>query len=340
MGMLVDGEWVQDSFDTRTRKGAFVRADSRFRNWITADGSPGPTGDGGFRAEPGRYHLYIGHACPWAHRTHVFLKLKGLESMISKSVVHWFMGEQGWTFEPGDGVIPDSVNNAQALHEIYRKASPEFTGRVTIPVLWDKERETIVNNESSEIIRMFNSAFDCIGAAPGDYYPQALRQEIDAVNRRVYDTLNNGVYKSGFAMTQEAYEAGRPSPVRNPRLARRAPRRLALPGRRYADRGGLAALPHPGPVRCRLPRPFQMQSPPPRRLSQPLGPYEAPVRHARYRGNRVPRPHQAALLWQPRHHQSHPGRARGAGDFIRIAAPLPDRRSSCGHRHRNREGGV
>ena len=207
MGMLVDGDWVQDSFDTRTRKGAFVRADSRFRNWITADGAPGPTGDGGFRAEPGRYHLYIGHACPWAHRTHVFLKLKGLESTISKSVVHWFMGEQGWTFEPGDGVIPDGVNHAHALHEIYRKASPEFTGRVTIPVLWDKERETIVNNESSEIIRLFNSAFDRIGAAPGDYYPQALRQEIDAVNRRVYDTLNNGVYKSGFAMTQEAYEA-------------------------------------------------------------------------------------------------------------------------------------
>ena len=207
MGMLIDGQWVQDSFDTRTRKGAFVRTNSQFRNWITRDGAPGSTGEGGFPAETGRYHLYIGHACPWAHRTHIFLKLKGLESMISKSVVHWFMGEQGWTFAPGDGVIADSVNHTHALHEIYKAASPGFTGRVTIPVLWDKARGTIVNNESSEIIRMFNSAFDGIGAAPGDYYPKALRQEIDAVNRRVYDTLNNGVYKSGFAMTQQAYEA-------------------------------------------------------------------------------------------------------------------------------------
>ena len=207
MGMLVDGEWVQDSFDTRTRKGAFVRADSRFRNWVTPDGAPGPTGDGGFKAEPGRYHLYVGHACPWAHRTHIFLKLKRLEAMVSKSVVHWFMGEKGWTFEPGDGVIADSVNHAHALHEIYQAASPRFSGRVTIPVLWDKETGTIVNNESSEIIRMFNSAFDGVGAAAGNYYPEPLRARIDAVNGRVYVTLNNGVYKCGFAMTQEAYEA-------------------------------------------------------------------------------------------------------------------------------------
>ena len=207
MGMLVDGKWVQDRFDKRTVKGRFVRADSRFRNWVTPDGAPGPTGAGGFSAESGRYHLYIGHACPWAHRTHIFLKLKGLEDMISMSVVHWFMDEKGWTFESGDGVIPDSVNHTHALHEIYQAADPDFTGRVTIPVLWDKKTGTIVNNESSEIIRMFNSGFDGIGAAAGDYYPKDLRPRIDAVNERVYDTLNNGVYKSGFAMNQEAYEA-------------------------------------------------------------------------------------------------------------------------------------
>lgn len=207
MGVLIDGTWEQDRFDTRKTGGKFVRADSQFRNWITPDGSPGPTGNGGFKAELGRYHLYIGHACPWAHRTHIFLKLKGLESMLSKSVVHWFMDTDGWTFEKGDGVVPDAVNGARAMYEIYQAADPHYSGRVTIPVLWDKTRETIVNNESSEIIRMFNSAFDAVGATPGDYYPEALREEIDAVNARVYDTVNNGVYKSGFAMTQEAYDA-------------------------------------------------------------------------------------------------------------------------------------
>lgn len=207
MGVLIDGTWEQDRFDTRKTGGKFVRADSQFRNWITPDGSPGPTGNGGFKAELGRYHLYIGHACPWAHRTHIFLKLKGLESMLSKSVVHWFMDTDGWTFEKGDGVVPDAVNGAHAMYEIYQAADPHYSGRVTIPVLWDKTRETIVNNESSEIIRMFNSAFDAVGATPGDYYPEALREEIDAVNARIYDTVNNGVYKSGFAMTQEAYDA-------------------------------------------------------------------------------------------------------------------------------------
>ena len=207
MGMLVDGKWGQDHFDSRRIGGKFVRAESRFRNWITADGSPGPTGDGGFMAQPGRYHLYIGHACPWAHRTHIYLKLKGLEDMISKSVVHWFMGEHGWTFAQGDGVIADAVNHAHAMYEIYQAADPGFSGRVTIPVLWDKQNGTIVNNESSEIIRMFNRAFDDVGARPGDYYPEALRPLIDAANERVYGTLNNGVYKSGFAMSQEAYEA-------------------------------------------------------------------------------------------------------------------------------------
>ena len=163
----------------RNRDSRFLRPDSQFRNWITPDGSAGPTGEGGFAAAKDRYHLYIGHACPWAHRTHIFLKLKGLESMVSRSVVHWFMGKEGWTFEEGEGVIADAVNNASRMYEVYQKADASFTGRVTIPVLWDKQTNTIVNNESSEIIRMFNSAFDECGALPGDYYPEPLRTEID-----------------------------------------------------------------------------------------------------------------------------------------------------------------
>ena len=207
MGVLIDGEWRDQGIDTRSTGGRFVRTDSGFRNWVTADGSPGPTGEGGFKAEPGRYHLYVSHACPWANRTTIFRALKGLENMISVSVTHWLMGEKGWTFAPGEGVVPDSVNGASYLYEVYTRASPAYSGRVTVPVLWDKQRGTVVSNESSEIIRMFNSAFDSVGAAPGDYYPEHLRKEIDAINARVYDTVNNGVYKAGFATTQEAYEA-------------------------------------------------------------------------------------------------------------------------------------
>lgn len=207
MGLLQDGKWIDRWYDTTATGGHFKRKPSRFRNWITTDGSPGPSGSGGFRAESGRYHLYVSHACPWAHRTMIFRRLKGLEGMISVSVVHWFMGENGWTFAPGDGVVPDPVAGAEFLHQIYTRADPTCSGRVTVPVLWDRERGTIVSNESSEIIRMFNSAFDEVGAAPGDYYPPALRQEIDALNARIYTTLNNGVYKAGFATTQAAHEA-------------------------------------------------------------------------------------------------------------------------------------
>jgi len=206
MGMLSDGVWQDHGPDTRVVGGRFVRRDSQFRNWLTADGSPGPSGEGGFGAAPGRYHLYVSLACPWAHRTLIFRRLKGLERLVSLSVVHWHHAEHGWTFDPGRGVIPDGVNGARYLYEVYLKAAPRYSGRVTVPVLWDRERATIVNNESAEIIRMFNSAFDGIGAAPGDYYPAALRPEIDAVNARVYETLNNGVYRSGFATTQEGYE--------------------------------------------------------------------------------------------------------------------------------------
>ena len=206
MGLLVQGEWRDQWYDTESTGGRFVRQDSAFRNWITANGDPGPTGEGGFKAEPGRYRLYVSYACPWAHRTLIFRVLKGLEKMIDLSVVHWFMGDQGWSFEPGEGVIPDPLMQAKYLHEIYTKAQSDYTGRVTVPVLWDKQTHTIVNNESAEIIRMFNSAFDGAGATPGDYYPADLRDEIHAINDRVYHTVNNGVYKAGFATTQAAYE--------------------------------------------------------------------------------------------------------------------------------------
>ena len=159
-----------------------MRPDAPFRNWITASGEPGPSGAGGFKAEPDRYHLIISLACPWAHRTLIFRRLKGLESMISLSVVHWLLGERGWTFDPGPGVIPDPIFGASELREFYVKARPDYSGRVTVPVLWDKKTNTIVNNESSEIIRMFNSAFDGVGAAEGDYYPSGLQPEIDEIN--------------------------------------------------------------------------------------------------------------------------------------------------------------
>ncbi len=206
MGLLQDGVWVDKWYDTKSSGGQFVRKASQFRNWITADGGPGPGGECGFKAEAGRYHLYVSLACPWAHRTLIFRALKGLEGMIDVSGVHWFMGEYGWTFAPGDGSAGDPLHNAAFLHEIYTTAQADYSGRVTVPVLWDKKTKTIVSNESAEIIRMFNSAFDGIGAAAGDYYPESQRAEIDALNARIYDTVNNGVYKSGFATTQEAYE--------------------------------------------------------------------------------------------------------------------------------------
>jgi glutathionyl-hydroquinone reductase len=206
MGLLIDGVWQDQWYDTRSTGGRFVRKPSAFRNWITADGSPGPTGEGGFKAEPGRYHLYVSLACPWAHRTLIMRKLKGLERMIDISVVHWRMLEHGWTFEEGPGVIPDPINRAQYLYQVYTAAEPDYTGRVTVPVLWDKATGAIVNNESAEIIRMMNSAFDQIGAKPGDYCPEDLHTDINALNARIYDNVNNGVYKAGFATTQQAYE--------------------------------------------------------------------------------------------------------------------------------------
>jgi putative glutathione S-transferase len=206
MGMLVDGEWRDVWYDTTSTGGRFERKASSFRNWITRDGSPGPTGPGGFPAERGRYHLYVSLACPWAHRTLIMRRLKGLENAISLSVVNWRMRERGWTFAPGPCVTGDPVNGAETLSQVYVAADPQYTGRVTVPVLWDKTRRTIVSNESAEIIRMFNSAFDDCDATPGDYYPQHLRAEIEALNERIYRDVNNGVYRAGFATAQAAYE--------------------------------------------------------------------------------------------------------------------------------------
>lgn len=193
------GKWKVDN-------GEFIRAESSFRNWVTLDGRPGPGGEGGFIAEPNRYHLYISYACPWAHRTLIFRTLKGLEDIISVSVVHPLMPSESWMFGDYPGATKDQVNHTKYLHEVYAKASQHFNGLVTVPILWDKQRETIVNNESSEIIRMLNSAFNQYANDNVDFYPKALRVEIDAINELVYHKINNGVYRAGFATKQAAYE--------------------------------------------------------------------------------------------------------------------------------------
>ena len=203
MGLLVNGQWVDQWYDTESSKGEFKRQDSLFRNWVTADGEAGPSGEGGFRAEAGRYHLYVSLACPWAHRTLIMRQLKGLEDLISVSVVEPLMLDQGWTFSDQ---YPDHLYGLDYMHQLYTKVLPDLTSRVTVPVLWDKQRELIVSNESAEIIRMLNSAFNDITGNTDDYYPASLREEIDALNEWIYPTINNGVYRAGFATTQEAYE--------------------------------------------------------------------------------------------------------------------------------------
>lgn len=206
MGMLVDGKWKDVWYDTKETGGHFKRTEAAFRNWVTKDGSAGPSGKSGFKAEENRYHLYVSYACPWAHRTLIFRKLQGLEAAISVSVVHHFMGKNGWEFHDEDEGTIDHLNNSAFMHEVYSKAMPTYTGRVTVPALWDKQTHTIVSNESSEIIRMFNSEFGTISEPNHDYYPKQLRQKIDEINDVIYHTVNNGVYKCGFATTQEAYD--------------------------------------------------------------------------------------------------------------------------------------
>ena len=207
MGLLVDGEWHDRWYDTESTGGKFERQQSTYRNWVTSDGSAGPSGEGGFPAESGRYHLYVSYACPWAHRTLIFRKLKGLEEHIGVSVVHPLMKDDGWTFSTDfDCATGDTLLGKRFLREIYQAADPNVTTRVTVPVLWDKARGTIVSNESAEIIRMLNGAFDGLTGNRLDFYPEPLRAEIDRINAAVYDNVNNGVYKAGFATTQAAYD--------------------------------------------------------------------------------------------------------------------------------------
>jgi len=200
MGLLVEGRWQAGGRDARQTGGRFVRQDAQFRDWISADGSSG------FAAQPGRYHLYVSFACPWAHRTLIFRTLKGLKAAIEVSVVHPFMGDDGWSFAAGQGVVPDPLNGAEFMRDVYLAAAPRYSGRCSVPVLWDKERQTIVSNESSEIIRMFNSSFDGLTDNNNDYYPVELSSDIDVINETVYANVNNGVYRTGFAATQKAYE--------------------------------------------------------------------------------------------------------------------------------------
>ena len=204
MGLLVDGVWQDDV--SRTKDGHFIRPAAQFRNWVTPDGSAGPSGQAGFPAESGRYHLYVSLACPWAHRTIIFRKLKALENVISLSVVSPQVGREGWTFNKSEGSTGDDLNGKSKLSEIYLLANPRYSGRVSVPALWDKKRKTIVNNESPEIIRMLNSAFNAFTNVGTDYYPENLRAEIDRFNEIIYPNINNGVYRSGFATTQAAYE--------------------------------------------------------------------------------------------------------------------------------------
>ena len=205
MGELIDGQWCRTGVDTVLAEGELRRPASFFRDWVTADGSAAE-GARSFKAERGRYHLYVSLACPWAHRTLIMRDLKALRDVIGVSIVHWLMGEDGWTFAPGPGVVPDRIAQVSMLHGIYTLADPRCTSRVTVPVIFDTAQMTIVSNESADIMRMFNSAFDHLGARGGDYYPIVHRAEIDAINARIYGTLNNGVYKAGFATRQRAYD--------------------------------------------------------------------------------------------------------------------------------------
>jgi putative glutathione S-transferase len=205
MGLLVEGRW-QDQWYESSKDGAFQREQAQRRNWITADGSPGPSGEGGFKAEAGRYHLYVSLACPWAHRTLIYRKLKGLENLIDVSVVSWLMRENGWTFDQQKGASGDPLDHHEFLYQRYLADDAQYTGRVTVPLLWDKKLQRIVSNESAEIIRMFNSAFDELTGNRLDLYPDALQPAVDQLNERIYPAVNNGVYRAGFATSQHAYE--------------------------------------------------------------------------------------------------------------------------------------
>ncbi|OSP55747.1 glutathione S-transferase family protein, partial [Pseudoruegeria sp. SK021] len=208
MGHLQNGVWKDEWYDTEATGGTFVRSTAGFRNWVTADGQPGPSGEGGFQAESDRYHLYVSYACPWAHRALIFRAIKGLEPHIGVSVVHPDMLSDGWTFATDfPGATGDLLAQRRFLRDVYTDVDPQVSGRVTVPILYDTARQTIVSNESAEIIRMFNSAFDELTGNTDNYWPEDLRAAIEPVNQRIYDTVNNGVYKAGFATSQDAYDA-------------------------------------------------------------------------------------------------------------------------------------
>ena len=266
MGLLVDGVWQDDV--SRTKDGHFIRPTTRFRNWVTPDGSAGPSGEGGFAAEAGRYHLYVSLSCPWAHRTIIFRKLKALENVVSMSTVSPDMLKDGWTFNVSEGSSGDTANGKSKLSEVYLLADPRYTGRVSVPVLWDKKRKTIVNNESSEIIRMLNSAFDAFTNVHTDYYPEPLRAQIDKLNDLIYPNINNGVYRAGFATVAGRLRTGVSQCLRRARRDRADPVAAPLSGRQHDHRGRLAAVLHIDPLRRGLLLTLQMQLAPHLRISR------------------------------------------------------------------------
>src|SRR5699024_8792392 len=206
MGLLVEGKWYDEWDGTANDDGRVIEKESQFRSWVTSDGSAGPTGEGGFKAEANRYHLYVAYACPWAHRALIMRKLKGLDDLISVSVVSPNRSEKGWTFEPGEDVDTDPVLGAKYLYQVYAHAHPNYSGRVSVPVLYDLKQNKIVNNESAEIMRMLNTAFDSVGANENDYYPERLRAEIDQLNDEILENINTRVYKASHAEDDLAKE--------------------------------------------------------------------------------------------------------------------------------------
>ena len=334
-GVFVDGVWHTEWYDAKATGGRFVPFEPVFRNWVTADGSPGPSGEGGFAAEPGRYHLYVSLACPYAHRTVIFRKLKKLEGAISMSILDPVMGDQGWEFSDGPGTIADMVNGKRRLGEIYLLADPRYTGRVSVPVLWDKKRRTIVNNELPEIIRMLNSAFASLTDDRADYYPAELRAAIDRINARVYNDVNIGVYRAGFATAQDVYEEGcRVVFAALDWIEDLLSRQRFLAGARLTEADWrlfttLRAL------RRRLLQPLQMQPAPHRRLWQSGELPARPLSGARHRRHREHGSHQAALLHEHDGDQSDAHRAARAGTgFLRAARSRPLRKGGAARRTR------
>ncbi len=319
MGQLIEGVW-SGRHSPPNKDGRFMRVETQFRNWVTADGSPGPTGAGGFKAEAGRYHLYVSLACPWAHRTLIMRRLKGLDDVIGVSVVHWLIADQGWEFREGRGATGDRLYGLDYLHQLYTRAQPDYSGRVSVPVLWDRERQTIVNNELPEIVRMLNAAFDEVGGHGPDYYPEPLRPAIDAINDQVFEHVNNGVYKAGFARSQEAYDEAVTALFETlDALDERLSRQRYLAGDRIteADLRLFTTLVRFDPVyvghfKCNLRRLVDYR--------QPVAVHPRAVPAPGHRPDGRFLPHQAALLRQPRDGEPERHRAQRAAHRLGPAA--------------------